>query len=277
MLKSVLVAIDGTESASSGVVLARRLAQRHGAKLTGLAVVDVPFITAPEATPIGGGYYKAHKDADLVKQADEQARTMLAVFDADCRRASVASTAIEREGDPYAHLLGLVDIHDLVVIGRDTSFHSVASGEITATVNRLLKENPRPIIVTPAATSDSDVTVVAYDGSLPSMRALQMLALLGVAVSGQTHIVTVRDDEREASAIAQRAQAYLQLYGIAAEAHPIGAARHAADVLIERARGLDAGLLAMGAFGHRGWRELLLGSATSRLLDMATTALFVHH
>ncbi|MBL8835943.1 MAG: universal stress protein [Alphaproteobacteria bacterium] len=277
MLKSVLVAIDGTDAALSGLALARRLAQRHGAKLTGLAVVDVPFITAPEATPIGGSYYKAHKDADLVKRADEQARTMLAVFDADCRRDGVASTALEREGDPYEHLLGLVDVHDLVVIGRDTSFHSVASDAVTATVNRLLKDNPRPIVVTPAASSVSDVTVVAYDGSIPSMRALQMLALLGIALSGQTHIVTVRDDERDASAIAQRAQAFLQLYGIAAEAHPIGTARHAADVLVERARDLKAGLLAMGAFGHRGWRELLLGSATSRLLDSAATALFVHH
>ncbi len=277
MLKSVLVAIDGTDAALSGMALARRLAQRHGAKLTGLAVVDVPFITAPEATPIGGSYYKAHKDADLVKRADEQARTMLAVFDADCRRDGVASTALEREGDPYEHLLGLVDVHDLVVIGRDTSFHSVASDAITATVARLLKENPRPIVVTPPAANDSDVTMIAYDGSLPSMRALQMLALLGIALSGQTHIVTVRADEREASAIAQRAQAYLQLYGIASEMHPIGAANHASDILIERARALKAGLLAMGAFGHRGLREMLLGSATSRLLDATPTALFVHH
>lgn len=277
MLKSILTAIDGTDAAASATTLARRFARRYGAKLTGLAVVDVPFITAPEATPLGGSYYKAHKDADLVKRADEQARTMLARFDADCRGDAIAASAIEREGDPYAQLVSLVDVHDLVVIGRDTSFHSIASNEIATTVTRLLRENPRPVIVTPPGLAESDVTVVAYDGSLPAMRALQMLALLGIALSGQTHIVSVNEDERAASAVAQRAQSYLQLYGISAEIHPVGTSTHAGDAVAAKARALDAGLLAMGAFGHRGLREALLGSATSRLLAATPTALFVHH
>jgi len=39
----------------------------------------------------------------------------------------------------------------------------------------------------------------------------------------------------------------------------------------------DAGMIVAGAYGHRGWREWILGSTTERLLETAPIPLFVHH
>ena len=51
MIKSMVVAIDSTESSARAQEYALTLAKRYNAELTGIAVLDVPWITAPMATP----------------------------------------------------------------------------------------------------------------------------------------------------------------------------------------------------------------------------------
>ena len=36
-------------------------------------------------------------------------------------------------------------------------------------------------------------------------------------------------------------------------------------------------MLVMGAYGHRGWREVLVGSSTNALLGYADVPIFVGH
>ena len=46
---------------------------------------------------------------------------------------------------------------------------------------------------------------------------------------------------------------------------------------MRRAAELGARLLVMGAFGHRGFREILFGSCTRRLFKTAPLPLFIYH
>jgi len=50
-----------------------------------------------------------------------------------------------------------------------------------------------------------------------------------------------------------------------------------ADLLLRRAAAIDAHMLVMGAFGHRGVREILFGSCTRRLFEGAPLPLFIYH
>lgn len=70
MIRSALVALDGSAASKTAVEMATRSVQtqsRSGpegtiaTRLTGIAVLDRPTITKRQATPVGGGAYKKER------------------------------------------------------------------------------------------------------------------------------------------------------------------------------------------------------------------------
>ena len=277
MLKNILVPIDATESSAAALALALDLAQRHKASLTGVAIIDAPSLTAPEAVPAGAGYYKHHKDETLLKQAHEQAQALIKQFAARCRKLAVAHNAMEIEGDPYAQILKIVDVHDLIAVGRDTNFYSRSGELLGAAVELLVKNNPRPVIVSPANAPGGRAALVAYDGSIPAMRALQMFALLRVASDNGVTVVSVKERNNEGASTPERAREFLASHGIHAQIESLSTPAHPAEIILTQAQSMQAGLLIMGAYGHRGWREWIMGSTTRTLLERSTMPLFIYH
>lgn len=276
-MKSILVALDGTPAAKAALQVALFLAEKHAAHLAGVSVLDVKRLTAPEPVPIGGEYYKFKYDAERLKRTTEELAELVKGFDRACGRRKLDGRGILIEGEPSEEILRAADAHDLIVMGRDTAFRSEAAQETTATVEFLLKHNPRPIIVTPAGVERTAPVLIAFDGSVPAARSLQMFTLLQMAKGAEVHVVSVHGTEDEATALAKRAAAYLELYGVSPHLHAIASPADAGDALLAEAKSLKAGLIVMGAFGHRGWREALLGSCTRKLLRECPTCLFVHH
>ena len=62
MLRSILVALDATAASAAAQQLALRLTKRFGSQITGIAVLDRAYLTAPTAVGIGGMAYKEHRD-----------------------------------------------------------------------------------------------------------------------------------------------------------------------------------------------------------------------
>lgn len=277
MLKSLLIGLDTTEASNRAESVALDLAKRHGASICGVSVIDVPFLTAPEAIPIGGAYYKFAKDVALLKQAQQQSQTVLRQFEERCRTLGVASSTAEYHGEPYEELRKAADVHDLIVIGRDVTFHPGDHAVLGDPVARLVKTLPRPLVVVPPAPPRGSVVLVAYDASLPAMRALQLHALLDLYPDAATGVIAIDRDKAEADATADRGARFLRLHGVRAEAVGVQSDDDPAQVLLSELRSYEPGLLVMGAFGHRGWREALLGSCTGTLLRQGTAPLFIYH
>jgi nucleotide-binding universal stress UspA family protein len=276
-MRSLLVALDETPAALGAAKFAVALAGRHGASVTGAGVLDVDYLTAPEPRGIGTGHYKVQADIARLKRANERNERLGAELRKCLVAENVAGEFLVLEGDPDAELCEASKIHDLIVIGRDSDFHGNPGGRLTKTVERLLKDSCRPLIVTPDSTSRSSRIVIAYDGSAPSARALQIFTLLGLGDRSELHVIAVDPDRAAADRRTRNAATYLARYGYAAAAHPIASEDDPADLVIAQAQSLDAGMLVMGAHGHRGWREALLGSFTTRLLARSPTPLFIHH
>jgi nucleotide-binding universal stress UspA family protein len=59
--------------------------------------------------------------------------------------------------------------------------------------------------------------------------------------------------------------------------HPLASTEPPAHVIPEHVRQRDPGLLALGAYGQRGWREFLFGSVTGSLLKASPVPLFLYH
>lgn len=281
MLKSIVVALDGSPSSANARALAIDVARRTGAELVGVGVLDVPWVTAPRATPIGGGHYQEHRNVELLKKGRETIRGRIDAFHTQCAEAEVGHSAIGAEGDPVEQIDAEADRHDLIVIGRETNFHGGVDHDIGETVEKLLDDTPRPLMITPEAVDhpgDPDIVVIAFDGSLTASRAMHMFLLLGLAEGRQIHVVSIDDDKQKAHGLADRAAALFRSHGYKAEANGVVADGPASAAILGAVSSLRAGRLVMGAFGHHGrLRRVLMGSTTKRILREASVPVFVHH
>lgn len=270
MLKRLLLALDPTPAAREARSLAIALAQHHGATLVGLAVVDPDIVAPAEPTPIGGGAYKEHKDTVLLDRARAAAEALAQSLVEECCADHVEVETAVVPGPTVRTLLEASAPADIVIIGNATPSDHVAG---------LLRDNPRPLIVVPASSAPAAhaPTLVAYDASVPAMRALQLFAALRLRAEHDVRVVSIHADASKAASLAETGAAFLRERGYKAVAHRTTAAGAPADILIATAKEIGAGMIVAGAYGHRGWREWLLGTTTEALLATSPAPLFIHH
>lgn len=267
MMRRILVVADDTEASRVGQTIAIDLARRQNAEITGIGVIDRPWITEPRATPIGAGPYKVHRDEALLQEFRERVATVLTAFEQSASAASVPFVTVEAEGVPAETIEAEAEAHDLIVIGRDTNFHFERNQHVVEAVARLVRENPRPVLVAPSATHGADKVMVCYDGSFQASRAVHMFVLLGLPNEREIHVVSAARGQDEAETLARRGARLFESHGIGVQPHGVGSPVHPAEVLLAEAALLKPGILVMGAFGHSGLREFILGSTTRTLLD----------
>ncbi len=95
------------------------------------------------------------------------------------------------EGDPVETLYLAAEPRDLVVTGHDTAYYGNIREALPDMIAKLLMTSPRPMIVCPDEPPAGEGVLVAYDGSLPAMRALQLFALLGIAKKKRISVTSV--------------------------------------------------------------------------------------
>ena len=66
MLRSIVVGLDGSAYSAAAVALGIRWAQRSGAVLVGLGIIDAPTMCKPQPVPLGGSAYQVHHVATLL-------------------------------------------------------------------------------------------------------------------------------------------------------------------------------------------------------------------
>jgi nucleotide-binding universal stress UspA family protein len=277
VLRSILVALDATAASAAAQQLALRLAKRCGCQITGMAVLDRGYLTAPTAVGIGGMAYKEHRDQVKLEEAKALLAHLESTFQKSCEESGVACQMVEAEGKPDQLIEMESGRHDLLVIGKNTDFHFDFAESTSDTVQRLLKENPRPLLVCPERTRETGPIMAAYDGSLHASRALHMLILLGLAHGSKVHVVSVASEKGRAEQRAAYATDLFVKHGIDAIPHGIGSSATPAHVVAAEAQALGAAMVALGASGHNALQSWLLGSASRELLNACPCTLFVHH
>jgi nucleotide-binding universal stress UspA family protein len=277
VLRSILVALDATPASSQAQRLAIEMAKRLDAQITGLAILDRAYITSPTAVGIGGMAYKYHRDQVKLEEAKTFLQRLETGFQQTCEAIGTAWRVIEAEGAPYKLIELESGRHDLLVIGKDTDFHFDFDPSTADTVQRLLRENPRPILVCPNQVSSEGAILATYDGSVRSSRALHMLTLLGFARERPIHVLSVAADRQIAEERARYPTELFAKHGYNATAHGIGSNAEPAEIMLTEAEALGAKLIAMGASGHSPLHDFFLGSTTQRLLNTCPCTLFVHH
>lgn len=279
-MRSILVTVDDTPSAVAARGLAVALARQCGAQVRGVTALDVSDLDRVEPVPIGGVQYAYDRLNHRKKLADER-RARIAELPNVFRRCladeGMDAECATMEADVRAGLLRMIETCDLVVTGRDAEFHLEAIDGVTPLVDYIIAKGCRPVVVTGPQWVDSGPVLVAYDGSAPAAKALQVATLMGIFGTSQARILSIGREQSAALLVAERAGSFLALHGVEADLEAVATTENPADVLLRRASETGARLLVMGAFGHRGVRELLFGSTTRHLFDNAPVPLFIYH
>lgn len=279
-MRSILTTLDDTPSCVAARTLALALAHRTGAAVQGVTAIDISDIKRVEPAPIGGIQY-AHDRLMHQQQQAKARRSRIAEltreFQHACSSGGLAAQCTTLEGDVKAGLLRSIDTCDLAVMGRDAQFHLTPLDGAAPLVEFAMAHGSRPLIVCGPDAIDRGPVLVAYDGSAPAARALQLAVLLGMFDDSPAHILTIQGQREPAREIAQRAQSFLALHDVKAEVEACASTGDPAGILSARASEIGAALLVMGAFGHRGLREVLFGSCTRHLCGSAPLPLFIYH
>lgn len=277
MLNRILILLGETKSSVSARHHALRLARRKGAKVAGLAGVDLTYLDEPMIGGIGTAALQAEIEKDYKARGDQARLRLHDALELECHDHGLDFEWLSFDGDPVEIMCLASETCDLVVTGHDTAFCGQTNEPLSAALLELLGMTPRPILVCPDELTESDAVMIAYDASLPAMRAIQLFTLLGIGENRPLHVVSTDPNQELATRRAAGAATYLRSHGFEALPLPIASSEPTADILAREARERNIGIMVMGAHGHRGFRELLFGSTTRSLVESPPCALFLYH
>ncbi len=277
MLRSILIGLDGSSYSDAAVELGLYWAKKCDAMLVGIGVIDEPEITRPESIPLGASGFKSKMDDARLADARRQVELFLDRFAGRCTEAGVAYKLQEDVGHPWERILQEAQRYDLILLGKKTYFNFEVSHQPDQALTKILKNSPRPVVISPERAQITGPVLIAYDGSLQAARTLQAFQWLLPSADDEVHVVSVDADPIEAARQADRAVNFLGLHGIQAHPHAIAAAASPASHILEHVQRLGAGLLVMGAYGKPALHEFFFGSVTKTLLKEQSVPLFVYH
>ena len=121
MLRSILVALDGSGSSVRASQVAIQLASQYGAHVEGLGIVNSGWIQRPEPVPIGGMALKVALDLSRLGTAKKRVDRVVENFRAQVANAGLPSHEVRSaEGNPPQLVANEARAHDLVALGRGT-------------------------------------------------------------------------------------------------------------------------------------------------------------
>ena len=276
----LVVQCDAGAGNAGRVALAASLAQRHGAQLAGLHVIDLLAATAMSAAAAGDAAGVGILMERMRADALEAAVGVEAAFRAAAGREGVAGEwRLVEDAAPAT-----VRLHarhaDLVVLGQTEPDGPAGQDAI---IEHVLFGSGGPVLMVPAKGSFKTPgrrVLVAWNASREAVRAARdALPLLGGAEL--VRLVAVDPEPSEdgtgPSPAADFAR-HLARHGLPVDVAAVpSAGADAADVLLRAANEMGADLLVMGGYGRGPLREMILGGVTSSILHHMTLPVLMAH
>lgn len=272
--KDLLVHVDDSKASAARVDTAIRLAQTHGAHLTGVYVMPRFEVPVYAEVQIPDEILAAQREGALARVAEAEKAFKVAT---DKAGSSAEWRFVE---DRLAPTLVLRARYvDLVIVGQggDKDPSSMSNG----VAEHVVLQSGRPTLVVPyigAPNSIGKHVLVAWDASREAVRAVhEAMPFLEQAQNVTVLAINPPEYPDEKIPSADICQ-HLARHGVKAEAAHIEAHDIAVgDMLLSRAADLGADLIVMGAYGHSRFREFVLGGATRNLLEHMTVPVLMAH
>ena len=268
MIKTILIPVDGSANSATAVDYGIYIAPKLEATLTGLHVIDVYLIQGPLMTDISAtvgmppydGFFEA-VETSLKEKAD----AVLKNFEDRCRTASISCLTKKNIGKISDTIIEEAENADLVLMAKKGEhFHLKEGGLLGSVAEAVIRRSGKPVIVIPESFREIESIGLAYDGSAPARKALELCLNISEKSKWPITVLIISADAQKAADLSAQVEEMAQK-GLADCEVIISAGREADEILKFIAEGAVE-LMVMGAYGHNRLRQWLLGSTTSHII-----------
>ena len=277
MIKNVLVAIDGSEHSRSAIEHALWIAERLGASLAALHVIDIVSIEGSFLHDISGSLgFEPYLDfsSKMREVLEERGKAMLADFSERAADTKVRCETLMDVGVIANQICERARTADLVVIGHRGINEKFSTGLLGGTAESLTRKCPKPLLVCPMEWKGVKKPLLAYDGSQRSASAMQAAAEFCVSFALPLAVLHVARDEASGARIIEEATRYLSSYPVQTSFSCLSG--NVPEQIVGAIRSEAHDLLFIGAYGHSRIVEMVLGSTTEYVLRNAPCPVFLN-
>ncbi len=271
MIKSLLLAVDGSAYTEAVLSYGEFLANAFNADLRIVSIVDVRFYEWVVHT--GGESYMPVIPSSLFQ--DESQKFLSERADAVLKNAnqrfkgSNLKFECERiEGSPAESICDLSRQVDMVIMGTRGDYARWADKMLGSTLEPVSRQCSSPLLIVETKYFPFKSILCAYDATEYSNRALKLAVNMAEQMDVELEVMNVNDDNDRREQVLGEARKYCEHYAIDVQfRHETG---NAAEVIAEASHNTaDPALLVMGAYGHSKIREAILGSVTVQVMRSA--------
>jgi nucleotide-binding universal stress UspA family protein len=273
MATTLMALVDGSAYSESVCRHAAWVATRTGARVKLYHVLDPR--RAPGKRDLSGSIRLGARselleklsslDEQHAKLAQAQGRAILEDAHALVTGEGVADVVTRLRHDDIVETVAAKEgAADMILIGKRGEAAGLDKPHLGSNFERIVRASHKPVFVANRAFRPIGRVLIAYDGGVSSMKAVDYVARDPLFEGLDVVVVTVGAETEETRRALDNARATLTAGGHGAEAHILkGQPGKALGEFVER-EGID--LLVMGAYGHSRLRTLVIGSTTTEMI-----------
>jgi nucleotide-binding universal stress UspA family protein len=278
-IRTILVQLDDGKAAPARVDVAAMLARKHGARLTGLCVVEEPLVASgaiglvPPAALAAARRGASDRAREAIERLSEVARC--AGIEMACSTETLVRENIAAVFAAHARYA------DLVVLGQADPERPPQGGP--GFPEHVLLACGRPVLMVPYIGPRPTLgkrAMIAWNAGREAARAVHdALPLLAGAeivhiLMVEPHAGLAEHGEEPGVDLAR----HLVRHGLEVAVHRLsGVDVDVSDLILSQVADRDVDLLVMGAYGHSRAREFILGGATRGILQSMTVPVLMSH
>jgi nucleotide-binding universal stress UspA family protein len=268
IVQDILIPIDGSEHSRVAVSYGVYLAQKIKANLTGLHVIDLRLLHGPVFTDVSGSGLPAYEEfiPAIENSLNASAETVLQHFRQQCEAGGVHQQTKKITGiiDDVIIEEGQGRCDWILLAQRGEHFHIDGGAILGSTTQSVVRRSGKPVFVTPGQYREIKNMAVAYDGSAPAQKALNLAAELSKLTEWPLTVTIIANNHKWGVETSKKADDYLSPFPIKHKTIVLQG-NEERELLKLTGEGV-ADLLVMGAYGHNMLRELVVGSITSLII-----------
>ncbi len=268
IIQDIIIPVDGSDQAAIAVSYGIYIAEKTGAGLTGLHVMDVRLLHGPVFTDVSGSGIPCCEDIvpAIENSLEERADAIIHDFCTQCEASGLHPQSRKAAGIIDDTIIeeaqGRCDW--IILAQRGEHFHIDGGAILGSITQSVVRRSGKPVLVTPGKYRDIRNMAVAYDGSAPAQKALNLAAELAQLTKWPLRVVIISSNQKWGEDISRKADNYLLPFDIEHNTSVISGQDE--KELLNITRNGEVDMLVMGAYGHNKLRELVIGSITSLIV-----------
>ena len=268
MIRKILIPIDGSPNSNNAVDYGIYIAPKLEAALTGLHVIDIYLIQGPMMTDISTTVGMPPCDGfceTIEASLQEKADVLLKDFEDRCRMATIPCRTQKNISKISDAIIEEAENSDLILMAKKGEhFHVKEGGLIGSVAEIVIRRSGKPVMVVGESFRMIESMGLAYDGSIPSRKALELSLMISEKADWPITVIIINDDKSKAADLSAQVEEAAQQGQ--SDCEVIVSAGREVDEILKFIKEGSVELMVMGAYGHNRLRELLLGSTTSQVI-----------